>query len=60
MTGGTTQGLVQDPSNDDGLGDLKIETIFEKLDNAGVSWKIYYTVTDDESSEIFLLFPQRR
>jgi phospholipase C len=43
MTGGTTQGLVKDPSNDDHLGQLTIPTIFEKLDYAGVSWKIYYT-----------------
>jgi phospholipase C len=46
MTGGTTQGLVHDPSNDDHLGELSIETIFQELDNAGVSWKIYYTDTD--------------
>src|SRR4029077_3979266 len=45
MTGGTTQGLVRDPSNDDHLGELSIKTIFEALDNAGVSWKIYYTDT---------------
>lgn len=48
MTGGTTQGLVRDPSNDDHVGGLNIETIFEKLDAAGVSWKIYYSVTEDE------------
>jgi phospholipase C len=48
MTGGTTQGLVRDPSNDDHVGGLNIQTIFEKLDAAGVSWKIYYSVTDDE------------
>jgi phospholipase C len=46
MTGGTTQGLVHDPSNDDHLGGLGIETVFQELDNAGVSWKIYYTDTD--------------
>src|SRR5690348_16327512 len=48
MTGGTTQGLVRDPSNDDHVGGLNIKTIFEKLDNAGVSWKIYYSSTQDQ------------
>jgi phospholipase C len=43
MTGGTTQGLVHDPSNDDGLGGLPIQTIFQELDSAGISWKIYYS-----------------
>ena len=43
MTGGTTQGLTQDPSNDDHLGQLNIPTIFQELTNAGVSWKVYYT-----------------
>ncbi|MHB8303236.1 MAG: alkaline phosphatase family protein [Acidobacteriaceae bacterium] len=45
FTGGTTQGLVFDPGNDDHLGQLVIPTIFEELDQASVSWKIYYTVT---------------
>ncbi|MGA3349623.1 MAG: alkaline phosphatase family protein [Candidatus Sulfotelmatobacter sp.] len=46
MTGGTTQGLVNDPFVDDGItNQLGIETIFEELDQAGVSWKIYYSVT---------------
>ncbi|WP_254062131.1 alkaline phosphatase family protein [Acidobacterium sp. S8] len=46
FTGGTTQGLVKDPGGDDHLtSQLAITTIFEKLDNAKVSWKIYYTVT---------------
>jgi phospholipase C len=44
FTGGTTQGLVKDPGND-GLGQLQIPTIFHELDVAGVSWKIYYTVS---------------
>jgi len=47
-TGGTTQGLVNDPENNDHLGQLPIETIFEELTGAGVSWKIYYTVTEDQ------------
>ena len=50
MTGGTTQGLVHDPgSNEDNLQVLlTIPTIFEELDGASVSWKIYYTTTDDQ------------
>jgi phospholipase C len=46
FTGGTTQGLVQDPQNDDHLTQLQIETIFQELTQAKVSWKIYYTVTN--------------
>ncbi len=46
LSGGTTQGLVKDPGNDDHLPQLDIETIFQELDQAGVSWKIYYTVTE--------------
>ncbi len=45
FTGGTTQGLVKDPGGDDQLGQLAIPSIFEELDQASVSWKIYYTVT---------------
>jgi phospholipase C len=45
FTGGTTQGLVKDPGGDDNLGQLDIPTIFQELDQAGVTWKIYYTVT---------------
>ncbi len=45
-TGGTTQGLVRDPFRDDGLsGQLSIPTIFQELEGAGVTWKIYYSVT---------------
>jgi phospholipase C len=47
FTGGTTQGLVRDSGSDDHLPQLDIPTIFEELDNAKVSWKIYYTVTQD-------------
>jgi phospholipase C len=52
MTGGTTQGLVHDPgSNEDNLQVLlTIPTIFEELDNASVSWKIYYSTTEDQCS----------
>lgn len=45
FTGGTTQGLVKDPGSDDDLGQLDIPNIFQELDQAGVTWKIYYTVT---------------
>jgi phospholipase C len=46
FTGGTTQGLVEDPGNDDHLPQLDIANIFQELDAANVSWKIYYTVTN--------------
>jgi phospholipase C len=45
FTGGTTQGLTKDPGGDDHLGQLSINNIFQELDTAKVSWKIYYTVT---------------
>jgi phospholipase C len=45
FTGGTTQGLVKDPGGDDHLPQLDIPNIFEELDKAGVSWKVYYTVS---------------
>ncbi|HEY6447734.1 MAG TPA: alkaline phosphatase family protein [Acidobacteriaceae bacterium] len=48
FSGGTTQGLVHDPGNDDHLGQLPITTIFDKLQAAGVTWKIYFTVTQGE------------
>jgi phospholipase C len=46
FTGGTTQGLVRDPGGDDHLPQLDIPNIFQELDTAKVSWKIYYTVTE--------------
>ena len=47
FTGGTTQGLVRDPGGDDHLTQqLNIANIFQELDQASVSWKIYYTVTE--------------
>ena len=47
FTGGTTQGLTMDPGGDDHLSQqLDIPTIFQELDLAKVSWKIYYTVTE--------------
>ena len=48
FTGGTTQGLTKDPGSDDHLGQLSIPTIFQELDQAKVSWKIYYSVTQGE------------
>jgi phospholipase C len=45
FTGGTTQGLVKDPGGDDHLSQLNIPNIYQELDQANVSWKIYYTVT---------------
>jgi phospholipase C len=46
FTGGTTQGLVKDPGGNDHLPQLDINNIFQELDQANVSWKIYYTVTE--------------
>jgi phospholipase C len=46
FTGGTTQGLVKDPGNEDHLPQLDIPNIFQELDQAKVSWKIYYSVTN--------------
>ena len=52
MTGGTTQGLVRDPFVDDQFTTtLAIPTIFQKLDAAGVSWKIYYSITEGGCTE---------
>jgi phospholipase C len=45
FTGGTTQGLVFNPGGDDHLPQLNINNIFQELDQANVTWKIYYTVT---------------
>ena len=45
FTGGTTQGLVLDPGGNDHLPQLAIPTIFNELDKANVSWKVYYTDT---------------
>jgi phospholipase C len=47
FTGGTSQGLVFDPGSNDHLPQLNIPSIFQELDNANVSWKVYYTVTND-------------
>jgi len=45
FTGGTTQGLVKDPGGNDHLPQLDIANIFQELQQANVTWKIYYTVT---------------
>jgi phospholipase C len=45
FTGGTTQGLTLDPGSDDHVGARTIPSIFQELDSAGVSWRVYYTVT---------------
>ena len=42
FTGGTTQGITQDPGVTIKLPQLQIKTIFQELDAAKVSWKIYY------------------
>jgi phospholipase C len=48
FTGGTTQGLAFDPGSDDHLGSLGLPNIFQELDAAGVSWKVYYSDTAGE------------
>ena len=48
FTGGTTQGVTQDPGSDDHFPQLNITTIFNELDQAGVSWKIYYTAVNGQ------------
>jgi phospholipase C len=52
MTGGTTQGLTLDPFVDDGFTQqLNITTIFQELDQANVTWKIYYSITSGGCTE---------
>ena len=46
FTGGTTGGLVYDPGYNDHLGGVNGPSIFDELTAAGVSWKVYYSVTD--------------
>ena len=45
FAGGTTQGLAYDRGLDDNVGQEVAETIFQELNGAGVSWKIYYSKT---------------
>ncbi|HEX6495306.1 MAG TPA: alkaline phosphatase family protein [Acidobacteriaceae bacterium] len=47
-SGGTTQGLAFDPGYDDHVGSLNLPSIFQELDNAHVSWKVYYSDTAGE------------
>jgi phospholipase C len=48
FTGGTTQGLAFDQGYDDHLGSLSFPNVFHALDNAHVSWKVYYSDTAGE------------
>ncbi len=50
LSGGTTEGYVYDPgAGNDKIGQsLTAETIFEALDNAKVSWKLYYSETEPD------------
>jgi phospholipase C len=45
FAGGTTQGLAYDRGLDDNVSQEVSQTIFQELNNAGVSWKIYYQKT---------------
>jgi phospholipase C len=51
FSGGTTQGLTKDPGGNDHLSQLNLPSIFQELDAADVSWKIYYTVTEGLCTE---------
>ena len=50
LTGGTTQGYTHDPFKDDHASQLSAQTIFELLDNHGISWKIYYEQTNSDGT----------
>ena len=50
-SGGTTQGLVYDPGYNDHIGGITAASIFKELDTAGVSWKVYYTLTQGQCNE---------
>ncbi len=50
MSGGTTQGYVFDPGSDDHAPQLSAKTIFQALTQKGVSWKIYYSLTNPDGS----------
>jgi phospholipase C len=57
FSGGTTQGLAFDPGNDDHVSQQSSMTIFQELNNAGVSWKIYYSkTTSNYPNTIFSYF----
>ncbi len=50
MSGGTTQGYVHDPGSDDHAPQLGAMTIFQLLDQYGISWKIYYSLLNANGS----------
>ncbi len=50
LSGGTTQGYVHDPFRDDGASQLNAMTIFQLLDQHGISWKIYYEQTNSDGT----------
>lgn len=50
MSGGTTEGYVFDPGSDDHAPQLTTRTIFQSLSEKGVSWKIYYSLTNSDGS----------
>lgn len=50
LTGGTTQGYTHDPIKDDKTGQLVAKTIFQLLDEHGISWKIYYEQTNADGT----------
>jgi len=50
ISGGTSLGYVFDPGADDQAPQLGARTVFELLDDANISWKIYYAHTDPDGS----------
>ncbi len=63
FTGGSTDGYVFDPFVNDHISrSLAPKTFFEALDEAGVSWKLYYQHTEDDGypTTIFAYFPYSR
>jgi phospholipase C len=57
FSGGTTQGLAFDPGSDDHVSQQSSMTIFQELNNAGVSWRIYYSkTTSNYPNTIFSYF----
>lgn len=50
LSGGTTQGYTHDPIKDDNAGQLTAKTIFQLLDEHGISWKIYYEQTNADGT----------
>jgi phospholipase C len=50
MSAGTTEGYVFDPGSDDKAPQLTAMTIFEALSRKRVSWKIYYSLVNDDGS----------